>query len=612
MRNVGRGAVTVATNMAGRGTDILLGGNPEMIARYEVTQAADEELLADTEALEAAIEESTDHYRVECEKEKREVLEAGGLHILGTERHESRRIDNQLRGRSGRQGDPGSSRFFLSLQDDLMRIFAGAKVEGLMDRLGMEEDIPIEHKWVSRAVENAQRKVEERNFDIRKHLLEYDDVMNQQRKSIYALRKQVIDGQYRTQPTEDERNRGVEARSLVPDVDQTLAAHARPILTDMLRVHGAEPPAEGSSPEEVEAYRQEVMARELSEVGTLKVPALEQDVYTWFGCRVPMKDHAAQPEAALSLLEERVGRSLSEQQERLLDLVDELVGTMVERACPPKKHFEDWDMAGMASAYREQFALDVGGAERLSDSQEIAERLYADAEGVLRRKEKEFTSTHFLRLFRTLYLQEIDRQWLEHLGHMDNLRDGIGLRGYGQRDPKKEYKREGYNLYVQTIQSVKASVVEKLFKVEHVTEEDVQAAEAQRRAQTEKRQAAIRATHVGEGGASEPPQGGGRSRAGGGQRLPARQMSRNSAAREAARLAQQRQGSPQPSGNGEPVAASRAERRRAQARGMSTEQVASRPQVRREGPKLKRNDQCWCGSGKKYKNCHMKNDQAEV
>jgi preprotein translocase subunit SecA len=163
-----------------------------MIARYEVLQSATDEMRANPALMEQAIEEATSKYKESCEREKQEVLAAGGLHILGTERHESRRIDNQLRGRGGRQGDPGSSRFFLSLEDDLMRIFAGDRIQMLMDRLGMEEDIPIEHSWVTKAVENAQTKVEQRNFDVRKHLLEYDDVMNQQRKSVYALRKQVL------------------------------------------------------------------------------------------------------------------------------------------------------------------------------------------------------------------------------------------------------------------------------------------------------------------------------------------------------------------------------------------------------------------------------------
>jgi preprotein translocase subunit SecA len=188
-----KSAVTVATNMAGRGTDIILGGNAEMLAKAEMLLGhKDPSAPEHEEEFKALVE----RYTARCEAERAEVVEAGGLHIIGTERHESRRIDNQLRGRAGRQGDPGSSRFFLSLEDDLMRIFAGERVQGIMDRLGMEEDVPIEHPWVTRSVENAQRKVEARNFDIRKNVLEYDDVMNQQRKSVYKMRREVLEGRY--------------------------------------------------------------------------------------------------------------------------------------------------------------------------------------------------------------------------------------------------------------------------------------------------------------------------------------------------------------------------------------------------------------------------------
>ncbi|MBI2896258.1 MAG: preprotein translocase subunit SecA, partial [Deltaproteobacteria bacterium] len=195
-----KGAVTVSTNMAGRGTDILLGGNPEMLAKSAVMGQEDPDGKLYQEALEK--------YRVIVAKEREDVLAQGGLHIIGSERHEARRIDNQLRGRSGRQGDPGSSKFFLSLEDDLMRIFAADRISRLMDRLGMEEGVPIEHRWVTKAVENAQKKVEARNFDIRKNLLEYDDVMNMQRKSIYALRKNVLEGRYAVQPQEGANGKG--------------------------------------------------------------------------------------------------------------------------------------------------------------------------------------------------------------------------------------------------------------------------------------------------------------------------------------------------------------------------------------------------------------------
>src|SRR4030095_14595800 len=191
-----KGAVTIATNMAGRGTDILLGGNADFMFKQVLYR---EENLPEERKL-AVYEE----IRADCEKNKQEVLALGGLHILGTERHESRRIDNQLRGRAGRQGDPGSSRFYLSLKDDLMRIFAGDKVKNLMDRMGMPDDEPIEHPWVTKSVQNAQQKVEERNFDIRKNLLEYDDVMSAQRKTIYDMRQALLVGRYEPDIVDEE------------------------------------------------------------------------------------------------------------------------------------------------------------------------------------------------------------------------------------------------------------------------------------------------------------------------------------------------------------------------------------------------------------------------
>jgi preprotein translocase subunit SecA len=614
-----KGAVTVATNMAGRGTDILLGGNPEMIARYEVLQSADEALRADPEALEAKVQEVTLHYKGQCEAEKKEVLAAGGLHILGTERHESRRIDNQLRGRAGRQGDPGSSRFFLSLEDDLMRIFAGERVQLLMDRLGMEEDVPIEHPWVTRAVENAQKKVEERNFDIRKHLLEYDDVMNQQRKSIYALRRQVLEGHYQSVPTEDEAKRGVKPESLAKDgPSKELLEHVRPTLKDMIRVHGATLPPEDAQPEQIAAYRERVMKMELSELGELRVEPLERDIYTWFGCVVSLDDVKKDPVKAYDRIEREVALAMTEQQERLLDVLDEIIGFMVERACPPKKHWEDWDVKGLMAAYKEQFGLEADEkVTRQTDSMEIATILYTEAEAELKKKEQEFSSTQFLRLFRTLFLQEIDKQWLEHLSHMDHLRDGIGLRGYGQRDPKKEYKREGYDLFVQTLQNTKASVVEKLFGVQRLTEREVAEAEAQRRRQVEARQQAIQAQHPGEPPAAQQPQEVG-------QQPQPRVMiaARHSAvAQQAALQAQARrlaamqqpqrppQQAPQQAQSAQAQIADMQQRARqaaeAAARARAAQQV---PQVRREAPKIGRNDPCHCGSGKKYKNCHMKDD----
>jgi preprotein translocase subunit SecA len=664
-----KGAVTVATNMAGRGTDILLGGNAEMIARYEVTASADEALKADKEALEAKIHEVEQRYKAECEAEKKEVLAAGGLHILGTERHESRRIDNQLRGRAGRQGDPGTSRFFLSLEDDLMRIFAGERVQLLMDRLGMEEDVPIEHPWVTRAVENAQKKVEERNFDIRKHLLDYDDVMNQQRKSIYALRRQVLEGRYQQNLTEDEVKAGKKPESLARDgVNQELLEHAKPVLRDMVRVHAAPLPPADMPPEEIGAYREKVMKMDLAQLGEVRYEALEKDVYTWFGCREPLEELKNDPVATYERLEADVSLALTEQQERLLDVVDEIISAMVERACPPKKHWEDWDVKGLQKAFKGQFGIEADEqVTRMTTSEEIAQKLYFQAEEVLKKKEKEFTSTHFLRLFRTLFMQEIDKLWLEHLSQMDHLRDGIGLRGYGQRDPKKEYKREGYDLFVQTLQSIKASVVEKLFRVQRLTEREVAEAEAQRRRQVEARQARIQASHPEQAAAQQQPQvqqPQGAPPAG----APPRVMiaARHSAlaqqaamAAQARRLAQPQQpqkrrpqagarpgqpspvapppaSAPPPAAQAKPpvddegdedevedqapsLASREAEARAAmQARAQAAQQAAaqaaqnrlSQETMRREAPKIGRNDPCHCGSGKKYKNCHMKDDLA--
>ncbi len=571
------GAVTVATNMAGRGTDIVLGGNAEMLARIEVLENASEETLSEPERQDAAIAKATEHFVAKCKEDAKRVKDAGGLRIVGTERHESRRIDNQLRGRSGRQGDAGASRFFLSLEDDLMRIFAGERVQTMMDRLGMEEDVPIEHRWVTRAVENAQKKVEERNFDIRKHLLEYDDVMNQQRKSMYALRKQVLRGEYRTVPSEDERKAGIESEPLVDEVDSELLSRVETVLENMVKFHAYPLPEGGLTENDVPAHRKNAIESELSSLTDLRVQLLEKDIYLWFGCVVPLEEFRADPAGAYEHLRQAVGLSLSEQKERLLDLVDEIVVTMTDHACPPGKHYEDWDLPALESAYKEQFALPATGITEIADRDELLQKLYQDGASVLERKEREFGTENFLRLFRDLYLQEIDKQWIDHLQAMDHLRDGIGLRGYGQRDPKKEYKREGFDMYLEMVQSVKSSVALGMFTVERAREEDLQRLEEQRRRATEKRQQGIRASH----------QGGDEESAGGGQ--PQGGLSRR--ARRAAARRGRRAGGDQAAAPAPPV-------------------QAARSTVKREGPKLGRNEPCYCGSGKKYKNCHYRDDQA--
>jgi len=569
------GAVTVATNMAGRGTDIVLGGNPEMLARIEVLEKSPEDVLSDPERRDAAIGKATEHFIAKCKEDAKSVKDAGGLRIIGTERHESRRIDNQLRGRSGRQGDAGGSRFFLSLEDDLMRIFAGERVQSMMDRLGMEEDVPIEHRWVTRAVENAQKKVEERNFDIRKHLLEYDDVMNQQRKSMYALRKQVLRGEYRTVPSDEERKAGVESEPLVDEIDAELLSRVTKVIENMVKFHSYPLPDAGLTQDDVPAHRKRAIESDLSALTDLRVQLLEKDIYLWFGCVVPLEDFRKDPQGAFEHLEQAVGMSLTEQKERLLDLVDEIIITMTDHACPPGKHFEDWDLEGLERAYKEQFGLGATGIQDISGRDELLRKLYADAAAVLARKEQEFGTENFLRLYRDLYLQEIDKQWIDHLQSMDHLRDGIGLRGYGQRDPKKEYKREGFDMYLEMVQSVKSSVTLGMFTVERAGEEELRQLEEQRRQATEKRQRQIRASHQGD------DQGGGA-----GQRPVLSRQARRAAARRGRRVGGA--GAPPPQ---QPSAGQQAT-------------------VKRDHPKLGRNDPCYCGSGKKYKNCHYREDQA--
>jgi len=570
-----KGAVTVATNMAGRGTDILLGGNPEMIARFEVLQAATPELLANREAFDAEIAAHTERYKTTCEAEKKEVLELGGLHILGTERHESRRIDNQLRGRGGRQGDPGSSRFYLSLEDDLMRIFAGDRMTALMDRLGMEEDVPIEHKWVTKAVENAQVKVEQRNFDIRKNLLEYDDVMNQQRKSIYALRKQVLSGQYTTEPTKDELARGVLPQSLVDKADPELAKLSEPILVELVKLFAADPPPPTATNEERVAWRENALREPLENRKRLWFEPLEQQIYITFGVQSELRTYAENPAGALEHLRDIVPHSLTEQRERLLDLIDEIVSTGVTKACPKGEHAEDWDLEGLAKAFEEQFGVKVSGLEKVGDAPDIEQKLYKDAEAVLHKREQEIGQLLFLRVFRNFYLQEIDNQWLEHLQNMDALRDGIGLRGYGQRDPKKEYQKEGFEYFLELMQTVKSSIVNKMFRFEIEREDEVERLEERRRAQAEEQQERLQLTHAAAdgAGAEEEPD-------------------------EAA--------APEATG-------SRRERRAQAAAGAASSRPAPQPAqtVRRQRPKVGRNDPCWCGSGKKYKHCHMRSDATQ-
>jgi preprotein translocase subunit SecA len=348
-----KGAVTIATNMAGRGTDILLGGNADFMFKQVLYR---EENLPDERKLSIYEE-----IRADCEKNKQEVLALGGLHILGTERHESRRIDNQLRGRAGRQGDPGSSRFYLSLEDDLMRIFASERVSQLMLKLGMEEGIPIEHGMVTRAIANAQKKVEAHNFEIRKQLLEYDDVMNKQREVIYQHRRAVLSGE---------------------------------TLADDLR-----------------------------------------------------------------------------------QMMDEMVESALNVYCPAEQYPEEWDMKGLTEMMAGQFGLDITqGKQDSGDSlrdvgrDPLLEDLKVQVREAYDRKEKELGPELMRFLEKNFMLQVIDHHWKDHLLAMDHLRDGIGLRGYGQKDPLIEYKREGYDLFAGMMERIKSDTIERLFLVQAVRE----------------------------------------------------------------------------------------------------------------------------------------------
>lgn len=351
------GMITVATNMAGRGTDIVLGGNPE--PEIKAVRADDSLSDADKNARIEAI-------RAEWKQRHAAVLEAGGLHIVGTERHESRRIDNQLRGRSGRQGDPGSSRFYLCLEDPLLRIFASDRVAAIMDRLKMPEGEAIEHPWVTRSIENAQRKVEGRNFDIRKQLLEYDDVANDQRKVIYQQRNEIL---------------------------------------------------------------------------------VEEDV-----------------------------------SDVVINMREGVISDLVDLHLPPESLEEQWDLAGLEKTLASDFLLEAPVAEWIKaepnlDIEQIRQRIVDMAAAAYQAKVDQAGDGVMRQFERSLVLQMLDNHWREHLAAMDHLRQGIHLRGYAQKNPKQEYKREAFELFADMLERIKRSVVQVLMTVQIRGQEDVDAVE---------------------------------------------------------------------------------------------------------------------------------------
>ena len=424
------GTVTIATNMAGRGTDIVLGGNLDA----ELADLGENTSEADIEAV-----------KQDWQRRHDAVVEAGGLHIIGTERHESRRIDNQLRGRAGRQGDPGSSRFFLSLEDDLMRIFAPDRVKNLMQALGMQKGEAIEHRMVTNSIEKAQRKVEGRNFDVRKQLLEYDDVANDQRRVVYEQRNEVM---------ESEDISGLIQQVREDVVDSVISQHIPP----------------QSMPEQWD------------------IPGLEQQLESELGLQVPVRDWLEEE----GMYEEKL-------RQRILD-----------------EHIR---------VYQEK--EDVVGAE------------------TMRRFEKQ------------VFLQTLDTLWKEHLANMDHLRRGIHLRGYAQRNPKQEYKREAFNLFQNMLESIKFDVVRVISRVRVQRQEELDEMERRRREELQQELARAQARHdeaSGQAAASADD-----SQAGEGQ------------------------------GGGDDDSAG----------------VGQQPFVR-DNRKIGRNEPCHCGSGKKYKHCHGK------
>jgi preprotein translocase subunit SecA len=468
-----KGMVTIATNMAGRGTDILLGGNAEYMARQQALAEEKAERLPKGEEKYVDDEEFVyffhidgfyrvprpdwerifGHFKRETEAEHDEVVRLGGLHILGTERHEARRIDNQLRGRAGRQGDPGSSRFYLSLEDDLMRIFGSDRISGLMQRLGMEEGVPIEHGMVTKAILRAQTQVEAQNFGVRKHLLEYDDVMNKQRESVYTLRREVLEG---------------------------------------------------------------------------SIHLTEEDVV--------------------------------DSKEYILELGQEILQDQIDRFAGKDIEVDDWDTPALVRETSRIFGIDPQQLDALELDQkgpeDMFDAIWALAKASYEEKEQQVTPELLRRVERDIMLQVVDQQWKEHLRDLDHLKEGIGLRGYGQKDPLVEYKKESYTLFTDMKKRIEEEMVRYLFWLRPVANE-----EALRPAP---RRAAPMITN--NPGAEANPAFGG--------------IARQSAAAPASAATSARP-TPARSGGDDVIKT-----------------------IRREEPKVGRNDPCPCGSGKKYKKCH--------
>ena len=558
-----KGAITVSTNMAGRGTDIIMGGNPEMMAKAEFIEA-ERQAEIDGEDFKKRVEE----LEVSTAAEREEIKKVGGLHIIGTERHESRRIDNQLRGRSGRQGDPGSSRFFLSLDDELMRIFAGDRVKSLMERMGMPDGEPIEHPWVTKSVENAQEKVEARNFDVRKHMLEYDDVMNQQRVTVYTLRRALLDGLYSPEEL-DEEGKPIGHKREIP-VSKKIKDEITKELEQVILHYGTDPKAGGEPPKSI-ADVAKIHDRE----------SLVGDVYHYFGTRIADDElEDLDVKATYAHLVERVSESLSQQRERALDLIESIVGAILQDSCQENVAPEDWDWRTIKQGVNENFdvKLDDEELEHFHDVERLATYLYEKARGKFEEKEKEVGSALYLRIFRTVYLEEIDRAWVDHLTNMEHLRDGIGLRGYGQRDPKQEYKIEGYEIFVNMMAAVSGSVASKVFRAavqKGRGEEQAERLELHRLAELQKQLSGLVARHQEPDGTEDE--------------TPVTEDQLAAALARAQKLQEQRRG--QGAAGPAPYRAA-PESRRPQAPPPPSE------------PAVSKDEPCPCGSGEPFRKCH--------
>ncbi|PRQ04121.1 preprotein translocase subunit SecA [Enhygromyxa salina] len=456
-------AITVATNMAGRGTDIILGGNPELMARAHYDPDKEPEAFAKLH----------EGLKVQCEEEKREVLELGGLFILGTERHESRRIDNQLRGRAGRQGDPGASRFFLSLEDDLMRIFGADRITGLMERLGMEEDVPIEAPMVNKAIENAQTKVEAMHFDTRKNLFEYDNVMNEQRKAIYALRRQILEGRYQPEILDDEARK--EQKRKLPPPPDTSGPHTIPSLAETMRERTVAIIDRHCREQLIKAGLDHEVPEPFPPEGI--VPhELTHDIYRHYGSLVTLDDVRLDRDKIIERALEVVAASLIQQRERIHDLCYEHIEQTVIEACPEDVHPDEWELEALEKQLLERFYVEVDLSDVRDDIDQLVDTCWEQVEASLLAREQEFGLYVFLYQIRRVYLREIDEQWIGHLKNIEQLRAGIGLLGYANKNPKNAYKIEGFALFRAMWENIAQTVLDQVLQM-RLSEEDKRRAE---------------------------------------------------------------------------------------------------------------------------------------